>query len=117
MDGSFLSRRAAAWWALAAAIVLFLAVNVIAEQALRGSRVDLTENGLYTLSQGTRRVLAKIEEPITLRFYYSPQLGAAAPPYGIYAERVRETLQQYAAHALGIDAVRRRGGAELRRVI
>ena len=101
MDGSFLSRRAAAWWALAAAIVLFLAVNVIAEQALRGSRVDLTENGLYTLSQGTRRVLAKIEEPITLRFYYSPQLGAAAPPYGIYAERVRETLQQYAALAHG----------------
>ncbi len=95
------SRRAAAWWALAAAIVLFVAVNVIAEQELRGSRIDLTENGLFTLSQGTRRVLGKIEEPITLRFYYSPQLGAAAPPYGIYAERVRETLQQYAALAHG----------------
>ncbi|HXE17271.1 MAG TPA: Gldg family protein [Stellaceae bacterium] len=101
MGRSFLSRRAAAWWALAAAIVLFVAVNVIAEQSLRGSRIDLTENGLYTLSPGTRKVLAKIEEPITLRFYYSPQLGAAAPPYGIYAERVRETLQQYAALAHG----------------
>lgn len=99
--GINLSRKAAAWWSLAAAIVLFVAVNVIAEQELRGSRIDLTENGLYTLSQGTRHVLTKIEEPITLRFYYSPQLGAAAPPYGIYAERVRETLQQYAALAHG----------------
>jgi ABC-type uncharacterized transport system involved in gliding motility auxiliary subunit len=96
-----LSRKAAAWWALAAAIVLFVAVNVVAEQKLRGTRIDLTENGLYTLSQGTRHVLAKIEEPITLRFYYSPQLGAAAPPYGIYAERVRETLQQYTSLAHG----------------
>jgi ABC-type uncharacterized transport system involved in gliding motility auxiliary subunit len=97
-----LSRRAATWWGLVAAIVLFVAVNVIAEQELRGSRIDLTENGLYTLSQGTRKVLARIEEPITLRFYYSPQLGAAAPPYGIYAERVRETLQQYTALAHGM---------------
>jgi ABC-type uncharacterized transport system involved in gliding motility auxiliary subunit len=96
-----LSRKAAAWWALAAAFILFVAVNVIAEQELRGARIDLTENRLYTLSQGTQKVLAKIEEPITLRFYYSPQLGAAAPPYGIYAERVREMLQQYAALSHG----------------
>ena len=96
-----LSRKAGAWWALAAAFVLFVAVNVIAEQELRGSRIDLTENRLYTLSPGTRKVLAKIEEPITLRFYYSPQLGTAAPPYGIYSERVREMLQQYAALAHG----------------
>jgi ABC-type uncharacterized transport system involved in gliding motility auxiliary subunit len=101
MGRSFLSRSAAAWWAIAAAIVLFVAVNVIAAQELRGSRIDLTQNHLYTLSKGTRRVLAKIEEPITLRFYYSPKLGAAAPPYGIYAERVRETLQQYASLAHG----------------
>ena len=96
-----LSRKAGAWWALAAAFVLFVAVNVIAEQQLRGARIDLTQNRLYTLSPGTRKVLGKIEEPITLRFYYSPQLGAAAPPYGIYSERVREMLQQYAALAHG----------------
>ena len=101
MERSFLSRSATAWWAIVAAVVLFVAVNVIAEQVLRGTRIDLTENGLYTLSAGTRKVLAKIQEPITLRFYYSPKLGAAAPPYGIYAERVRETLQQYASLAHG----------------
>ncbi|HEX4113507.1 MAG TPA: Gldg family protein [Stellaceae bacterium] len=96
-----LSRGFVAWSSLAAAFILFVAVNVIAEQELRGSRIDLTESHLYTLSPGTRRVLARIEELITLRFYYSPQLGSAAPPYGIYAERVREMLQQYAALAPG----------------
>ncbi len=96
-----LSRRAAAWWSLLAAAVLFVAVNVIAERELRGDLIDLTDKRLYTLSGGTRKVLAKIEEPITLRFYYSPRLGEAAPPYGIYAERVRETLQEYAALAPG----------------
>jgi ABC-type uncharacterized transport system involved in gliding motility auxiliary subunit len=101
MAGPALSRRAAAWWSLLAAVVLFVAVNVIAERELRGDLIDLTDKHLYTLSNGTRKVLAKIEEPITLRFYYSPRLGEAAPPYGIYAERVRETLQEYASLAPG----------------
>ena len=96
-----ISRGLAAWLALVAAFVLFVAINVIAEQELPASRIDLTQNHLYTLSKGTRRVLAKIEEPITLRFYYSPRLGSSAPPYGIYAERVREMLRQYAALAPG----------------
>jgi len=100
MNG-FLSRSAAAWWSLVAAFVLFVAVNVIAEQTLRGTRIDLTARHLYTLSPGSKKVLAKIDEPITLRFYYTPRLGEAAPPYGIYAERVREMLEQYAALAAG----------------
>src|ERR1700691_1229731 len=100
MNG-FLSRSAAAWWSLAAAFILFVAVNVIAEQTLRGTRIDLTARHLYTLAPGSKTVLAKIDEPITLRFYYTPRLGEAAPPYGIYAERVREMLEQYAALAAG----------------
>jgi ABC-type uncharacterized transport system involved in gliding motility auxiliary subunit len=96
-----LGRAAASWIALGAALVLFVAVNVIAEEALPGTLIDLTDKHLYTLSNGTRKVLAKIEEPITLRFYYTPKLGEAAPPYGIYAQRVRETLEQYAALAPG----------------
>jgi gliding motility-associatede transport system auxiliary component len=96
-----MSRNWTAWSALFSALVLFVAINVIAQEELVGSRIDLTENHLYTLSPGTRKVLAEIQEPITLRFYYSPELGQAAPPYGIYAGRVREMLEQYAALAPG----------------
>jgi gliding motility-associatede transport system auxiliary component len=96
-----LSRRTAALAALAAAAVLFVAVNIIADHALRATRLDLTQRHLYTLSEGSKQTLARIDEPITLRFYYSPRLGNEVPSYGIYAQRVREMLEEYAARAKG----------------
>ena len=53
------------------ALVLFLSVNIIANGVLTSQRLDLTQNRLYTLAPGSRNILAKLEEPITLRFYYS----------------------------------------------
>lgn len=96
-----MSRRTVALASLVAAVILFVAVNVIAGNWLAGLRVDLTQEGLYTLSPATRTTLAKITEPITLRFYYSPQLGRGVPSYGVFADRVREMLQQYVAVAKG----------------
>ena len=82
-------------------IVLMVAsANIVAARFLT-SRLDLTAEHLYTLSPGTRNTLAKIDEPITLRFYYSTRLGDAVPSYGVYAQRVRELLDQYVAAAHG----------------
>ena len=64
-------------------------------------RVDLTEQRLYTLSGGTKKILAELKEPITLRLFYSRRLGSTVPVYGTYADRVREMLEQYAALSHG----------------
>ena len=96
-----LSHRGAALVALAAAVVLFVSVNVIASGVLRTTRVDLTDRHLYTLSKGSLDTLAKIDEPLVLRFYYSPKLGDEIPSYGVYAQRVREMLEEYQAAAKG----------------
>jgi ABC-type uncharacterized transport system involved in gliding motility auxiliary subunit len=96
-----LSRRTAALVALVAVAVLFVAVNVISERLLRSARLDLTQQRLFTLSDGTRKALARVDEPITLRFYYSPRLGDDVPSYGIFAQRVRDTLEEYTALAKG----------------
>src|ERR1700730_5644756 len=96
-----LSRRTAALVALVAVAVLFVAVNVISERLLRSARLDLTQQRLFTLSDGTRKTLARVDEPITLRFYYSPRLGDDVPSYGIFAQRVRDTLEEYTALAKG----------------
>ena len=80
---------------LVLAVVLFLAVNVLAGTVLRGAQVDLTEGQLYTVSKGTRQLMASLKEPIQLRLYFSRALGDAAPPYAAYHERVRELLQRY----------------------
>ena len=101
MTGFPLSRRGAAAVAIVCAAILLVAINVIAQHALPSARLDLTQRHLYTLSDGSKRTLARIEEPITLRYYYSPRLGDEVPSYGIYAQRVREMLEEYAALAKG----------------
>jgi ABC-type uncharacterized transport system involved in gliding motility auxiliary subunit len=95
------SRRTLALLSLVSAAVLFVSVNVIAGHLLRSARIDLTAGRIYTLSDGTARTLAEIQEPVTLRYYYSRRLGDEIPSYGIYAQRVRETLEEYAARAKG----------------
>ncbi len=83
--------------ALVCAAVLFIGINVIADKTLRSARVDLTQQRLFTLSDGSRKTLAKIDEPITVRFYYSKRLGNEIPTYALYAQRVREMLEEYAS--------------------
>jgi ABC-type uncharacterized transport system involved in gliding motility auxiliary subunit len=95
----FTSRSVAAILALICAAVLLVGINVIADGTLRSARADLTQQHLYTLSGGSRATLAKIDEPITLRFYYSKKLGDEVPSYGLYAQRVREMLEEYASLA------------------
>jgi ABC-type uncharacterized transport system involved in gliding motility auxiliary subunit len=100
LRGFFSSRPAVAVAALVCIALMLVSVNIIAARFLTW-RLDLTRERLYTLSSGTLRTLAKIDEPITLRFYYSSRLTDEVPSYGVYAQRVRELLDQYIAAAHG----------------
>lgn len=86
---------------LVIALVLFLGANIISNGTLTSSRLDVTQNRLYTLSDGTRGVLSKIDEPVTLRFYFSARQFAGVPQYLNYGKRVRDLLEEYAAEADG----------------
>ena len=81
---------------LVAALVL---VNYLASAARL--RVDLTAERTYTLSPGTRSLLAKVEEPIALHFYFSRSLKNLPVRFKNYATRVEELLRQYAAASGG----------------
>ncbi|MEZ5741673.1 MAG: GldG family protein [Burkholderiaceae bacterium] len=78
------------------AIVLFLALNSLVADLWRSKRLDLTEARLFTLSEGTRTVLAGLDEPIRLRLFISQDLVERAPQLAAYAARVQEMLQAYA---------------------
>lgn len=93
------SRTSFAVGALVAIAVAFVAVNLAAQAWLRNARLDLTAEGLYTLSKGTRAVLAGLKEPVTLRFYFSEKLSDQIPSFKTYAHRVREMLEEYATRA------------------
>ncbi len=84
-----------------AAAAIAIGINMFADARLANIRADLTQGKLYTLSNGTRQVLAALKDPITLRFFYSRRLGATIPVYGTYADHIREMLQQYASVSNG----------------
>lgn len=80
---------------LAIAVVLFFTVNVLSHVAFRSARVDLTEQRLYTLSEGSRNILQGLDEPVTLRFYLSKKLAVELAGIRGYTNRVLELLQEY----------------------
>ena len=81
--------------------VALLAVNLLSHTGLKGMRLDLTEEKLYTISEGTMSVLASLDEPLTARLYVSRILGEKSPRYGLYADRVTEMLERYASLSAG----------------
>jgi len=87
---------------LVMAAVLLVAINIVAGQALRSQRIDLTEGDLFTLSQGTRRILSELDEPVTLRFHLSRSLATRLPGVNSYAARVEELLEAYQREANGM---------------
>ncbi len=84
-----------------AVAAIVIGINMFADARLANLHVDLTQNHIYTLSIGTRQILQGLKEPITLRLFYSRELGSAVPVYGAYADHVREELREYAAMANG----------------
>lgn len=87
--------------ALAVLAILFVAVILISNRVFRGAQLDLTQNHLYTLSSGTKNILADIGEPIHLYLYWSDKETHGVPQLRVYAQRVRELLQGMASRAQG----------------
>ena len=75
--------------------LILVAVNVITG-GLR-QRADLTKEKAYTLSDGTRKILAGLDTPVKIRFYCSQ--GATASPETVflksYARKVEDLLAEY----------------------
>lgn len=73
----------------------FIAAVIVSNQLFKGWRLDLTDNKLYTLSDGSKRILKNIDEPINLYFYFSDKATANVASLRDYANRVRELLQEF----------------------
>jgi len=96
-----ISRRLYAVAAIVLAAVIFVAVNMAADAGLTNARIDLTDNGQFTLARGTKNIIAHVREPITLKFFYSKKVAADYAQIDAYAERVRDLLEEYAARSGG----------------
>ena len=77
-----------------AAIALVLLLSVLVVSFLPSLRIDLTEDRLYSLSDGTRNILANLNQPVELMFFYSDSATEDVPQLRTYGNRVRELLTE-----------------------
>lgn len=75
--------------------VIFGAGNLLMQPLLSTVRIDFTQHGLYTLSDGTRQTLKNLAEPVDVTLVYSRTIGQDYPAIRAYAARVRELLDTY----------------------
>lgn len=81
-------------------IVMF-ALIIASSKLLTSVRLDLTESGLYTLSDGTKKILKELDQPVSLTLYFSDKATSQLPALRTYAQRVEELLQEYVGLANG----------------
>ena len=81
--------------------LVFVAAVTANNSLLTGLRIDLTEDNLYTVSPGTRNVLASVVEPINVYLFFSDSETADIAPLRNYANRVREMLEELESAAAG----------------
>lgn len=74
-------------------IVAVIGLNVIAANLF--FRWDITEEKIYTLSEGTENIVEKIESPVTIKFFFSKSLEGIPLPFKHYGKRISELLNEY----------------------
>lgn len=74
------------------AVATIVAVALIS--SLPSLRIDLTEDNLYSLSDGTRNIVSNLQTPIELMFFYSESATEDIPQIRSYGTRVQELLRE-----------------------
>ncbi len=86
-------------------VIAFSAVSIC--QNVGGFlKADITSQKIYTLSDGTRAILAKLNQPINVKLYYAKTAALKAPDqiryFNNYYEFVKALLQGYVADSKGM---------------
>lgn len=94
--------------AAGAALILIIAFSGISIAQNLGARLklDVTDEGLYTLSDGTKSILGKLNQPVKAKLYYAKTAALKAPDqiryFNNYYEFVKALLEEYVAASKGM---------------
>ncbi len=72
---------------------IVVAINLLG--SVLSFRVDLTEDKIYTLSDGTRRIVGELDTPVVLRFYVSDDMSSLPQEFKNMSRRVEDLLVEY----------------------
>ncbi len=90
VDGDRVTHRR--WFWLTGLLMLNLVLVNVWLERLNGARIDLTRGHLYTLSDTTRQYLKGLQEPLTVRAYFSAQTHPLLAPL---VPQLRDLLREY----------------------
>jgi ABC-type uncharacterized transport system involved in gliding motility auxiliary subunit len=96
--------KSTARWLYSIGGVVAVFIAIVAVNFILGAvpvRVDLTEGKLYTLSDGTRNALAKLEAPVRVRFYFNQGADFVPVPIRAFAGRIEDLLDELRSAANG----------------
>lgn len=87
------------------AVITFSAIS-ICQNIGRTLRLDITDEGLYTLSAGSRAILGKLNKPLKFKLFYTRTAARKAPDqirfYNNYYYFVESLLEEYTKAAKGM---------------
>lgn len=91
--------------ALLVLIIMFSTITIL-QQLTKSMRLDITEQKIYTLSKGSKNILAKLSQPLTLKFYYAKTAASKGPDqirfFNEYYYFVKSLLEEYQTAAKGM---------------
>jgi len=96
-----MNRKLLSTTGLVTAAALLIVINMAASLVFKSSRIDMTDNQLYTLSSGTENILGNLDESVTLRFFFSEKFFNNVPAVKNYGQRVRDLLDEYVSLSNG----------------
>jgi ABC-type uncharacterized transport system involved in gliding motility auxiliary subunit len=80
-------------------LIIVFCANIIMQTAFKRAKIDVTEQKIYSLSDGTKNILAKLNQPLTLKLYYAKTAALKGPDqikfFNIYYEFVKSLLEEY----------------------
>jgi ABC-type uncharacterized transport system involved in gliding motility auxiliary subunit len=86
-------------------VIVFSAIS-ITQNIGRSLKLDITEQRLYVLSDGTKSILSKLNQPIKAKLYYAKTASLKGPDqirfFNNYYEYVRALLEEYVAASNGM---------------
>jgi ABC-type uncharacterized transport system involved in gliding motility auxiliary subunit len=82
-----------------AVLIILVAINLLG--GFLKFRSDFTENKLYTLSDGTKKILNKLDTDVVVRFYFSKDNASVPVPLRTYAQEVQDLLDEYQQYGHG----------------
>ena len=79
----------------------FLLLTMISQQFFSSARLDLSQGGMYTLSEGTQNIVSSIDEPLTLSLFFSDTVSRDLTGLRASATQVKDLLREFELAAQG----------------